>query len=218
MSQSEEVSRNEEIRAILVLGLLAVFASVRVQFSTLELTYPYGTLNLVPVIDILIIFWSLYALFMVLGLSEDSIGKSASNVFRELSTSFMKYSFIFLGAFLVPFGFIIYGLRMIYMLLIVLVIVIISILVYLERRLKNRHERLSWKDFVGYLKSGKIKKYRSFVLGLIFIFSILAVSIYPESWFAPRAVVTIAFVVAVVTITIIIMSRKPEDVQNDYCI
>ncbi len=209
MSIDEKVSRNEEIRALFIFGLLAVFAAIRVQYSTLTLTYPYGTINLVPVIDIIIILWSLYAFFMVLGLSEDTIGKSAADTFRGVSMIFLRYSYLTLGTFLVPFGLIVYGLRIIFVLFIILAAVIVFLYVQFSKRPKRLHKRLSLKDLKKSLKA-KVKKEFSSILGLAFLFSATVVLAYPESWFASPAIFFIAFVIAVITVSLMVAFQKSK--------
>lgn len=220
IDQSEKVSRNEEIRAIFIFGLLAVFASIRVQYPTLTLTYPYGTINLVGILDIILILWSFYAFFMVLGLSEDSVGKTTAESFRGAASVFLRYSFIILGTFLLPFGLIVYGLRVILVLFIILAAVIVGLFVYFSKRPKPFHKRLSFQALKEYIKSGKVKENLPSILGLVFLISATVVLNYPESWFASSAIVLIAFAVAVVTVSFIIAFRKPKDnsTEADYSI
>ena len=216
--QSEKVSRNEEIRAIFIFGLLAVFAYVKVQYPTLTLTYPNGSFNLVPLINIIIIFWSLYALFMVLGLSEDTIGKSFANIFRSGSKLFLQYSFMFMGIFSFLFGLIVYGLRILLALFIVLTALIVGLYVRSNKKTNRSNKGLSLKDLKEYFKSGKVKKDLPLISGLVFLFSIIVILYYPESWFASSVIIFIAFVVAVVTVSLFIAFQKTKDdkMKDDY--
>ena len=148
--QSEKVNQNEEIRAIFIFGLLAVFAYVKIQYPTLTLTYQNGSIDLAYVIDIIIIFWSLYAFFMVLGLSEDAIGKSLAYMFRRLSKLFLQICFILLGVFSLIFGFIVYDLKFLLGLFIILTALVVY--VYLDKRPKFSLRWSSLKDTKEYFK------------------------------------------------------------------
>jgi hypothetical protein len=210
-----EVSRNEEIRAIFIFGLLAVFAYVKIQYPTLKIGYPYGTINLIPLIDIVIILWSLYAFFMVLGLSKDAIGKSAT-VFRFNATFFLQYSFIILGFFGVLFGFLIYGVRLILLLFMIASTVIIGLFFHFIKRTKPSNERLSFKDFKEFLS--KIKNYRSFISGLVLLSSVTIVLYYPNNWFGSTAVIISFFGVAVVCVGLILIfqNNKTDKSMDEY--
>lgn len=104
--------RHEEIRGLFVLGLLAVLSSIRIQNE--KMMVPIGDLsfNIVPLLDITIILWSFYAFFMVFGLSEDMIGKTASNIFREAAKMFLYLNFIVLVFLSLLLGYIAYPTRL----------------------------------------------------------------------------------------------------------
>lgn len=180
------------------------------------LSYPNGTINLVSLIDIIIILWSLYAFFMVLGLSEDTIGKPFADVFRGLSKIFLQLCFIVLGVFSIPFGLIIYGVRFIFALFIILTALIVYFILY--KTPKFSLKQLSPKYIKEYFKSGKVKKNLPLILMLVFLFSTTVVLQYPESWFASSVIVFIAFVVAAATVSILIASQKSKDdeMKNEY--
>ena len=171
---------------------------------------------MIPVIDIVIILWSLYAFFMVLGLSKDTIGKSAI-IFRDASKVFLQYSFMILGVFMVLFGFLIYGFRLIFVLFIVVTTLIIGLYVHLSKRTKRSHERLSLKCIKEYL-SGKMMNNRPFILGLIFLSSATIVLYYPDSWFASTIVIFVFFVSAVVSVSLILayQKEKSDKMTEDY--
>jgi hypothetical protein len=213
--QSEKVSRNEEIRAIFIFGLLAVFAYVKIQYPTLTLTYPNGSINLIFLIDIIIIFWSLYAFFMVLGLSEDTIGKSFAYMFRELSKLFLQVCFILLGVISFIFGFTVYDLRFLLGLFVILTALVVY--VYLTKRPKFSLRLSSLRDTKQYFRSVKTRKNLRLILGLSFSFSVVVVLQYPKSWFESTFVVLAAFVVAVVAVSLIIAFEKSKDDEmEDY--
>jgi hypothetical protein len=96
--------RKEELRGLFVLGLLAVFAAVRVQYSSFEVQLGHLSLDIIPIINMIIILWSLYAFFMVLGLSEDVIGKTIADAFRDASRTFLLYNFLLLALIMPIFG------------------------------------------------------------------------------------------------------------------
>ena len=54
------------------------------------------SLDIIPLLDMTIALWSLYAFFMVMGLSEDVIGKVLSNLSRETAKAFLGLNFILL--------------------------------------------------------------------------------------------------------------------------
>lgn len=89
--------RREELRGLFVLGLLAVVASIRIQNNEIVLIVEQKSYNVAPYLDIMLFLWSFYAFFMVLGLSEDIIGKKSSIMFREVSTWYLYISFIILA-------------------------------------------------------------------------------------------------------------------------
>lgn len=99
MSEEEAKDRrNEEIRALFVLGLLAVLASIRTQNPELTVTIGQVTIPIIPIIDIMLILWSFYALFMVIGFSEDMFGKMVAKSFRYYAKLFLALNFVILVA------------------------------------------------------------------------------------------------------------------------
>lgn len=96
-NSTESELKKEEIRGLFVLGLLAVLASIRVQSEKMMVTVGQLTFDMMPLLNITIILWSFYAMFMVFGLSEDMLGKSASNMFRETAKAFLYFNFLALG-------------------------------------------------------------------------------------------------------------------------
>ncbi|HUW47236.1 MAG TPA: hypothetical protein VMW36_00645, partial [Patescibacteria group bacterium] len=89
--------KREELRGLFVLGLLAVVASIRIQNNEIIIVVEQKSYNLALYLDVMLFLWSLYAFFMVLGLSEDIIDKKSSIMFREISTWYLYVSFIILG-------------------------------------------------------------------------------------------------------------------------
>jgi hypothetical protein len=83
--------RIEEIRGVFVLGLLAVLVSIRFGYKELLIYVGEPYFNLISgLIDITIVFWFLYAYLMVLGISEDVIGKNTRNYLKIYQGFFSK--------------------------------------------------------------------------------------------------------------------------------
>ncbi len=105
------ISKNEEIRGLFVLGLLAVLTSVRVQYSKMEVTIGQSTFDVVPFFDLTILFWSFYAFFMVFGLSEDMLGRDLAKICRAMATAFLQFDFLALSLLGLLFGYYAYPSR-----------------------------------------------------------------------------------------------------------
>jgi len=96
--------RIEEIRGVFILGLLAILVSIRFKYEEFPVHIGQFSFNLIGLVDITIGFWILYAYFMILGISEDIIGKKYSEQFQDLSKSFLSLYFLLLGTiFLIIF-------------------------------------------------------------------------------------------------------------------
>ena len=100
--------KKEEVRALFVLGLLAVLVTMRIQVKEMNLTVDNTQLNIFPFLDITLATWSLYAFFMVIGWSEDIVGKGFAESFRETAKAMLYASYVLQTFLLVVFGFIIY--------------------------------------------------------------------------------------------------------------
>jgi hypothetical protein len=218
----ERVSRNEEIRAIFIFGLLAVFAYVKTQFATLNLVYTFGTFDLIVIINILLVLWSMYALFMVLGLSRDTLGKSASRMFRDSSKMFLQYSYAVLAIFMVLFGFLIFGvLRIVLFLFIVGTIGLIAAFFYFENKPKILERKLSFKEIIkiiieikNYILQ-KIMDSKAFIVGLLFLFSATGVMYYPDNWFASDVLIFVFFTAAVFSVSYLLYLRANKRKEVD---
>jgi len=97
MTKQLKITKNEEVRGLFVLGLLAVLTSVRIQFSKMDVTIGQSSFNVIVFFDLTIVFWSFYAFFMVFGLSEDMLGKSIAEVCRSAATAFLQFNFVALS-------------------------------------------------------------------------------------------------------------------------
>jgi len=89
--------KREELRGLFVLGLLAVIASIRIQSDEITIAIEQKSYEVTIFLDIMLFLWSFYAFFMVLALSEDIIGKNLSNMFREVSATYLYLSFAILA-------------------------------------------------------------------------------------------------------------------------
>ena len=145
--------RNEEIRGLFVLGLLAVLSSLRVQSDTLTVSIGQLSFNIIPIMDITIILWSFYAFFMVFGLSEDVIGKTASNAFREAAKSFLYFNFVVLVSLSLLFGYIAYPTRLPWALGLILVLILYPIYAKL-REIRRKSVKINVKKIVKSNLSG----------------------------------------------------------------
>jgi hypothetical protein len=103
--------KREELRGLFVLGLLAVVASIRIQSKEMTIIISEKSYDVTVFLDIMLILWSFYAFFMVLGFSEDIIGKKSSKMFREISTTYLYLSFVILAFLSVIFFLAIYPTR-----------------------------------------------------------------------------------------------------------
>jgi predicted Kef-type K+ transport protein len=92
--------RIEEIRGVFILGLLAILVSIRFKYEDFPVNIGQFSFNLIGLVDITIGFWILYAYFMILGVSEDILGKKFSEQFLNLSRFFLFLYFVFLGIIL----------------------------------------------------------------------------------------------------------------------
>ena len=207
--RGERVSRKEETRALFIFGLLAVFASIRVQYSQLLVKLPYGTINLVPIIDNIIILWSFYAFFMIIGLSSDIVGKTTARIFGDVSNVFLQWSFIILGVLMIPFGLLAYGLRLILLFALILIAIVLAVIYVLSTKtLSLRKLFSSFRNREGALTK---KQQSMFVLGLILLSSLYGMLNYPQEWFASPEVVILAFIIGAIVISILILIQEPKD-------
>ena len=131
-----ENRKNEEIRALFVLGLLAVLASIRTQNTELTATIGQASFNLLQIIDVMILFMSFYALFMVFGYSTDMFKEALAKWFREFARLFLVLNFIFLLFVAIIFGIAYYQNRLLWLFGLVAIPVIYLYLPKLRRFLK----------------------------------------------------------------------------------
>jgi len=113
MSEQIRDNKLEEIRAFFVLGLLAVLASIRTQ--TFSVPTKDGTLPLNPIIDVMLVFMSLYALFMIFGYSKDLVGETIASFFRSMAIQFLILNLVFVLMFGILYAFAYYQNRLLWM-------------------------------------------------------------------------------------------------------
>jgi hypothetical protein len=100
MNESEKArDRREELRGIFTLGLLAVLVAIKFQNKTLMVIVGKTRVDIIPLINVTIVFWSLFAFFMVLALSRYVIGKTLAGVFQTISKAFLLIYFVLLAIF-----------------------------------------------------------------------------------------------------------------------
>jgi hypothetical protein len=117
LTEDRKGSRIEEIRALFILGLLAVLASVRTQ--TINAPTQAGSFPLNPIIDITIMFMSLYALFMVFGYSKDLIGETVATIFRSIAIQFVILNFVLLITYGIIYAIEFYQSRFLWMIVLI---------------------------------------------------------------------------------------------------
>lgn len=94
---NEDDLRHEERRGLFLLGLLAVLVAIRFQNEEMIVTFQQVNLNIIPLVDLTISLWALYALFMVFGLSEDVVGETLSEMLRSFAKVFLILNFVILA-------------------------------------------------------------------------------------------------------------------------
>jgi len=164
-SSSRSYLRREEIRGLFALGLLAVVASIRIQNSEITMMVDETSYNVTVFLDVVLLLWSFYAFFMVLGLSQDIIGDNASKMFQRLSTQYLYFSFVILGILGIALFYFMYPTRAPW----AFVFPIASLGYWLIKRVYLRKKKLpkGWKptksDFVSLFKNlGKKLKANSY--------------------------------------------------------
>ena len=117
----------EEIRGLFTLGLLAVVTSIRIQYLDKLMTISINEriVDLTSLFDLTIILWSLYAFFMVLGVSDDMLGEKEARLLRSLSRYYLFFSYFIIGFVLVDVYYSLYPLQSIG-----ITIIMISVIAY----------------------------------------------------------------------------------------
>jgi hypothetical protein len=164
-SPSHSYLGREEIRGLFALGLLAVVASIRIQNSEITMMVDETSYDVTVFLDVVLVLWSFYAFFMVLGLSQDIIGDRASKMFQSVSTQYLYFSFVILGFLGIALFYFMYPTRAPW----AFVFLIASLGYWLIKRVYLWKKKLpkGWKptksDFVSLLKNlGKKLKANSY--------------------------------------------------------
>ena len=200
-SESEEslpkgVLYREEIRGLFTLGLLAVAASIRIQNKEITLTINGNPYNITVFFDTMIFLWSLYAFFMVLGLSDDIIGKNIAKSFRKMSTFWLYLSFSALGLLAVAFYYSVYQIQAIGLSIIGLTLFAYWCVkkIYFWSK-KTRKAGLSFKSGIrNQWKKLKSESYQ-FLFSVFFLCYLLVTIGTHEEFIIPSAVVGSTFLV-----------------------
>ncbi|MGD6805352.1 MAG: hypothetical protein ACQCN4_00095 [Candidatus Bathyarchaeia archaeon] len=188
MPKKNETEKNEQIRAIFVLGLLAVLASIRTQNATIMASMGnQEPFNIIGIIDVMILLMSFYALFMIFGYSKDMVGESIADSFKHLARAFLVMNF----ALLVGIGFILglayYQSRLLWF------FVVISVPIGYATFLKIKELKI--KRTVNSKEGKKSIAFLAVSLGLGF--SMLEIGYYSPEQYVPIFVATAIFCIVI---------------------
>jgi hypothetical protein len=201
MSKESRNEKNEHIRAIFVLGLLAVLASIRTQNASLMATLGKQAFDIIPIIDTMILLMSFYSLFMIFGYSRDMVGENLANMFKQIARSFLIMNFLILVSIGVILSLAYYQNRLLWF----LGILAIPVVYLTYRKLK------SLKIMTINLKSRKERK----SLGLTFILLGLSFSVLEISYYSPEEYIPLFFVLgAACMVTFLYFSLKKKAEQK----
>jgi len=203
----------EEIRGLFTLGLLAVVASIRIQYQDREMTVPINGTNYVvtPFFDWMIFLWSFYAFFMVMGISDDIIGEKTSSIFRRMSRYYLYFSFLTLGLMAVVFYHSIYPLRAIGLFVFALALFAYwsAKQIYLLKK-KMCEKGLSVKSLlqksVNYLKS----EWYQFLASVFFVCLMLVVLGTHDEFIVPSSIIGSVFLI----LFLLMRERRKQKGEN----
>ena len=188
--------RTEEVRGLFVLGLLAIMIVVRYQNSTLPIAIGSTTFDLVPILDITIMLWSLYAFMMVLGLSGDVIGKALADSFWELATTFLRFNFMLLALLSTLLAYLAYPTRSPWIFGIIFAAIVFGGIKWLiDLQKKPLHFELK----------KRIKANFSFLSGLMLLVSITAILYLPDAY---EQYIVLPFIISLIAIGLYYLTRK----------
>ncbi|MEM3490046.1 MAG: hypothetical protein QXO75_10405 [Nitrososphaerota archaeon] len=200
---SKSELRVEEIRGLFVLGLLAVLATIRLQRDKMIVTIGQVSFDIIPLLDITIVLWSFYAFFMVLGLSEDIIGKTTSEAFRNLSKTFLSIDFALLAmisliASLQAFLAFFYAFPTRSLLILILITIIISYKIHAPlKKLKPTIVIMPFSELL------------IIMMTIVLVFVIMLIIIFPEQYVVPIFLIGVFF-----ELIYIIAERKIKKTRN----
>ena len=208
MDEKDKSKRNEEIRALFVLGLLAVLASIRTQ--TINANVGQSAFPLNPIIDMTILLMSLYALLMVFAFSKDMVGETVSDMCRSLALGFLLINFMYLVVYGALFAVSFYQIRLFWMIPIFLIPVSYVVYKKIEEKRKDRSkkeesERLSIEE--------KLRIFSTTLSGMGVVISFLMVTVYSPEQFLWLFSVT-GTILMVLWLYCITKAPKPEQTHR----
>ena len=194
-------TKNEELRVLFVLGLLAVLIAIKLQTPNGTFNVSIGELNVnaMPLLDLTVTLWSLYAFFMVLGLSEDIIGKSFSSGFREIAKTMLRMNFAILSIFGVLYGYLAYPTRLPWVIGLILILLLFGAIKLIQKKSK---ERKRWGKL-------NLKQNKETIIVFVLFVSIVLILYYPDDWIRLPA-----FILAVVSLIGYLSWHKEKRVQT----
>jgi hypothetical protein len=198
----------EEIRGLFTLGLLAVVTSIRIQNpSGISLIIDGKPYYITGLIDWMIFLWSFYAFFMILGLSDDIIGKKASKAFRRLSKYYLYFSYCWVALLAFAFYFSAYTTQAIGLSIFAVAVFLYwsAKQTYLFRKKVDKSEwsiRLLWKKSVNYLKS----EWYQFLFSGFFLCFALAIAGTHEEFIIPSSIIGSIFLI----LFLVVRDRKKK--------
>lgn len=199
MSNFEESPRvfiqREEIRGLFTLGLLAVLVSIRIQYGDgITITIDDINHSVTYFFDWMIVLWSFYAFFMILGTSDDLVGKKGSKAFRRYSIYYLYLSFSLLALMAMGFYYEIYPLQAFGLTIFGSVILFYLIVkeIYLKLREFHRQGQINKKNIFNGSKNG-LKKLKSeayqFLFSIAFVCLMLVVAGTKDELIIPSAII-----------------------------
>jgi len=199
--QSENYSdRKEELRGLFVLGLLAVMVAIKLQHEKDGIMISFGQIsfNLIPILDITILLWSLYAFFMVVGLSNDVLGETVSEGFAMLAKTFLLFAFLLLALLSILLGYAAYQNRLLWSVgLILFLSLCVGIMSMIDSRRRKRRIRPSFN---------KCKQYLPVILMAILCLCLAAIMYIPDEQYIP-----LPFAIgSVVSVFLVLSIRKKK--------
>jgi hypothetical protein len=93
------INKEDEIRGLYVLGILAILISLKTSNVTLNLDIFGNNLDLSFIINLLLLFWFLYAIIVLLALSN-LFDEKKSKIIMENSSNIISLGFMFVFTFL----------------------------------------------------------------------------------------------------------------------
>jgi hypothetical protein len=198
--KNSEIEKNEQIRAIFVLGLLAVLASIRTQNATIMANIGNEAFNIIPIIDTMILLMSFYSLFMIFGYSKDMMGENVALFFKNLARSFLIMNFAILLAIGGLLAIVYYQDRLLWFM---------GLLALPVAYLAYRKARTLSFEILRELKSKKGLKSFSVTMSLLGV----AICVLEISYYSPQDFVPIFFVLGAVNMILFLycsLQNKPE--------